>query len=289
MKATHDIKRIAVNAILAFCVMVMGFVIFPTHSHAAYKYSHAVKKLKKNDAVIYGELYKPKGIKGKMPLIIYSHGLGGTCESGRGYAEFFAKKGVAVYIFDFRGGGSGSKSDGDTTEMSVMTEVSDLEAVLKATRKWTFVNTKKITLLGGSQGGIVSAIVAARNEKKVAGLMLQFPAFSIHDTVHSLFSDLEKVPDTYNLLGYITLGHEYAEDVWDYDVYHEISSYKKPVLLQHGTMDLIVPYSYSQKALEVYEDATLLTLENAPHGFTGDYDKKARRSMHSYMKKNHLY
>ena len=40
-------------------------------------------------------------------------------------------------------------------------------------------------------------------------------------------------------------------------------------------------------SLEVYEDATLLTLENAPHGFTGDFDKKARRSMHSYMKSYH--
>ena len=49
-------------------------------------------------------------------------------------------------------------SDGSTTQMSVMTEVSDLEAVLAAAKSWDFVDADRIILNGFSQGGIVSAI-----------------------------------------------------------------------------------------------------------------------------------
>lgn len=48
------------------------------------------------------------------------------------------------------GGGGGTMSDGDTTEMSVMTEVSDLEVILEAAAGWDFVDTDKMALLGTS-------------------------------------------------------------------------------------------------------------------------------------------
>ena len=91
--------------------------------------------------------------------MICSHGLGGSYHSNLEYAEQFAQHGIAAYCFDFRGGG-GSRSEGSTTEMSVMTEVSDLETVLEAAKEWEFVDHEKIVLFGTSQGGIVSAITA---------------------------------------------------------------------------------------------------------------------------------
>lgn len=71
---------------------------------------------------IYGIAYIPD-VEGKMPLAILSHGLGGSYSSCLAEAEQYASHGVAAYAFDFRGGG-GSRSDGSTTQMSVMTEVS---------------------------------------------------------------------------------------------------------------------------------------------------------------------
>ena len=40
--------------------------------------------------------------------------------------------------------------------MTVMTEVRDLEAVLEAVKSWDFVDTGRIAIIGGSQGGAVS-------------------------------------------------------------------------------------------------------------------------------------
>ena len=45
-------------------------------------------------------------------------------------ADYFARHGIAAYCFDFRGGG-GSRSEGSTTEMSVMTESGRERLILK--------------------------------------------------------------------------------------------------------------------------------------------------------------
>ena len=52
-----------------------------------------------------------------------------------------------------------SKSDGKTTEMSVLTEVKDLEVVIDYVSTLPYVNKDKIFLMGCSQGGFVSALV----------------------------------------------------------------------------------------------------------------------------------
>lgn len=189
--------------------------------------------------------------------------------------------GIAAYCFDFRGGG-GTMSDGDTTEMSVMTEVSDLEVILKAAAGWDFVDVDKMVLLGTSQGGIASAIAAARHADKVSGLVLMYPAFLVSDAIHEQFDSLDEVPDTF-YFNWITAGRPYAEDMWDYDVYAEIGNYTEKVLLMHGDRDGIVPISYSERAAAVYEDVDYFVIDGAGHGFSGSEFEEAVRYIFDYL------
>lgn len=86
---------------------------------------------------IYGVAYVPEG-EGQKPLVVFSHGLGNDHSAGAPYAEVLASHGFAVYTFDFRGGSAHqNRSDGSSTSMSAMTEVSDLEAVIEAAKDWT--------------------------------------------------------------------------------------------------------------------------------------------------------
>ena len=124
--------------------------------------------------------------------------------------------------------------NGYSIEMSVMTEVSDLEAVMESASEWDFADESRIVLLGTSQGGIVSAIAAARHTDQVSGLVLMYPAFLVSDAIHEQFDSLEEVPDSYRF-NWITAGRPYAEDMWDYDVYEEIENYTDKVLLLHGS------------------------------------------------------
>lgn len=206
----------------------------------------------------------------RFPLVIISHGLGNTHTSGASYAQLLAQNGYAAYVFDFRGGSvGGNQSDGDSTSMSVMTEADDLEAVIAAAQSWDFVDTSNIVLMGGSQGGMVTAVVAARNPQAAKAVILLYPALSIVDDTHARFTSLDDIPQEYSLFGWLTVGRNYSADIWDYDVYNEIGNYTGPVLIVHGANDSIVDISYSEQTTQTYADAELHEIEGAGHGFTG--------------------
>jgi dienelactone hydrolase len=120
-----------------------------------------------NGKNIFGIVYIPINAGTKMPTVIYSHGYGGNNSGGRIYAEALAKKGIAVYCFDFCGGGNQSRSDGKTTDMSVFTEKSDLEAVISMMKAQDFVDSNNLFLMGISQGGMVSAMAAAEQSNAI--------------------------------------------------------------------------------------------------------------------------
>ena len=215
---------------------------------------------------IYGQLYRPQ-VDGLVPLVIFSHELTYTHETGIEYAKELASLGVATYIFDYRGGSVRSRSDGETTDMSVMTEVSDLEAVLATAKTWDFVDTSRIVLLGASQGGVVASIVASRHVAELHAMILMYPALLINDDIHRMFKSLDKVPDRMRYLGWIPVGKRYVADMWDFDVYRDMGRFDKPVLLLHGDKDGAVPLSYSQRAAEVYPKGCLHVIKDGRHLF----------------------
>ena len=52
----------------------------------------------------------------------------------------------------------------------------------------------------------------------------------------------------------------------------EISSYRGPVLIVHGTKDNIVNLEYSRQAQRSYPDAKLHIIEGGAHGFSKKHD-----------------
>ncbi|MBQ7923632.1 MAG: alpha/beta hydrolase, partial [Clostridia bacterium] len=84
---------------------------------------------KRDGLTIRGSEYRPDGEK--LPIAIVCHGFMAWQDTVRHYAVMLAEMGYAAYCFDFNGGSvMRSKSDGRTTEMSVLTEIKDLEAVI---------------------------------------------------------------------------------------------------------------------------------------------------------------
>jgi alpha-beta hydrolase superfamily lysophospholipase len=129
-----------------------------------------------------------------VPLVIFAHELGNTHTAGIPYAEELVTHGIAVYTFDFRGGSVSSKSSGQTTEMSVMTEADDIKQLIDAAKTCDFVDTEKIVLIGASQGGAASSVYASANGNEIAGLILLYPAFVIKDDLHEQFDSLDEIP-----------------------------------------------------------------------------------------------
>ena len=105
------------------------------------------------DQTIYGQVYCPTGEQKAYPTVVISHGFTATYASSSLDAAQLANAGIASCIFDFRGGSMSSKSSLTMLDMSVLTEVKDLETVLDAVKAFDFVDADNMFLLGKSQGG----------------------------------------------------------------------------------------------------------------------------------------
>ena len=218
---------------------------------------------------IYGVLTMPEGVEGPLPVVVFSHGLLGHFHNWTAYAEACARNGFAAYCFDFIGGSHANRSGGLFRDMSIFTEEEDLKAVLDMILHQDFTDGKRVFLAGASQGGLVSAMTAADRPEDIRGLFLLYPAFNIPE-LGSYYIDLyggyDNLPDKVSILGF-TLYRKYAENLSGYDPYAEISRYGGDVLVLHGTFDLLVPLSCSEKAVSTFPNARLETLRGQGHGF----------------------
>lgn len=234
---------------------------------------------------IYGVQYVPKGEN--LPILIISHGFMADCTSVKKYAETFAKKGYACFIFDFNGGGIRSKSEGKTTDMTVYTEVKDLKTVISHAKSLPFTDASRVILMGCSQGGVVSAMTAAELGPAIAKLVLFYPALCIPDDARkgqmiSAKFDPQNIPDVLSC-GPMKLGRDYPACVMEKDIYEMIGGYTGPVLIVHGTKDAIVDISYSVKAHQIYADSSLVTVHGGGHGFLGKHDRLAVYALWQFL------
>lgn len=249
-----------------------------------YQYTEEVLWTKRDNLNIYGILYKPVGIDGKMPVAIMSHGFNGSHKNCHGYAEAMAQIGYLTYAFDFCGAGTRSKSDGKTTDMSIISERSDLEAVIDYFKSRNDVDTTRICLMGDSQGGMVTALAAADRADEIERICLFYPALCIPNDWNEKFGSIDNVPETYQM-GRVTLGSAYFKDAWGLigKVYDEISKFKGEVLLIHGDKDETVPIAYSDTANTVYDNCEYHIIQGAGHGFKGNYRKKSLKYTLQFM------
>ena len=244
---------------------------------------------------IRGTEYCPAG--GRLRAAIVSHGFMANQDTVRHYTRHLAEIGYAAYCFDFNGGSvMGSKSAGKTTDMSVLTEVMDLEAVLAHVLQLPYIDRDKgAVLMGCSQGGFVSALTAAKRKEQVSRLVMFYPALCIPDDARAgkmMFArfDPHNVPERFNC-GPMKLGRRYVTDMLDVDPFAEITPYSGPVLIVHGTDDNIVHLNYSQHAFEAYSKRSdpeasvcLEIIEGGAHGFSKKHDALALEKLDSFLK-----
>ena len=221
---------------------------------------------------IYGELYLPEG-NGPFPGIVIGHGLESSVEDTRTYAIALARYGIAAYAFDFIGGGSEVRSDGDILEMSVLTEAKDMNVVFDGIRALEAIDENNVFLMGLSQGGFVATYVASRRPKDVKGLIGFYPAYGLQDDVKERTANGYHITEETCVVNDVDVGEIYITDILSFSFFGEMKNYTGSVLIVHGTEDEVTPLEYSERALRTLQDAELVTIEGAEHGF---YDKDAR-------------
>lgn len=254
---------------------------------------HQAFSCNSNGKTVRGIEYRPAGgDRQGLPIAIVGHGFLADLKTTCRYAKRLAEWGFCAYCFDFCGGGPGSSSDGKLAEMTVLTEKGDLKAVIAHAQAQPHTDAARVTLMGCSQGGFVSALVAADLGAAVEKLILFYPALCIPDDARRgkmmMFEfDPHNIP-AYLQAGPLTLSGEYAACMLSMDPFAAIATYKGPVLIVHGTADKLVLPRYSQQALAAYEAqktgrAQLVLIRGAGHGFGPKADRRALAAVQAFL------
>ncbi|MGN0818659.1 MAG: alpha/beta hydrolase family protein [Candidatus Coproplasma sp.] len=276
------VSALALTFCLAFVFAACDDGQADTEPSAELSYTVVEMNATRDGLNIYGKLYAPKESEGKLPAVVLSHSANLTADSMNSYAAGFAERGFVAFAFDFCGGSSKSRSDGNTDDMTIFTECADLKAAISAVSALEFVDGDRIYLFGTSQGGFVTAITAEECADVVKGEILLYPAFNIPElTSFSGFSGLGS---------FGSYGQAFYDTLKDYDAYEHIGNFSGRVLIIHGSSDFIVNKSYSERAASMYSDCTLYIIQGAGHGFNsenysfgGNYDKQVWTYIDQYL------
>ncbi len=218
-----------------------------------------------NGQCIRGKLYLPEKDE-KQAIVILSHGLSLDYTLMLPYAEKLYKKGIASFAYDFRGGGYECHSDGEISDMTIHTEIEDLNFVIDSVKKEEFASEKNIYLAGHSQGGLVSSLVAPTRDDVMA-LFLFAPAYEIPDDIRQ--KDNRSQMNVLNLMPE-HLGEKYIDSVNKINLYDDIIGYEGEVYIFHGMEDKRVPIEYSVQADKLYKNSILYAYEDGEHRFTDE-------------------
>ena len=223
----------------------------------------------------------------KCPLVIIMHGFGGN-KDGKlltMIADALEELGIASIRFDFNGHG---ESEGAFEDMTVLNEIEDARQVYNYARSLDFVNT--ISLLGHSQGGVVSSMLAGELGKKdIQSVVLMAPAAVLREdairgcTMGVLYDPLNP-PEYVELPGGLHLGREYIKAAFSLPIFETARNYAGPVCLIHGTGDCVVPYTYSKFYEMIYKKSELHILDGFDHGFSQDQSAATNRAVDFLIK-----
>lgn len=232
---------------------------------------------------IYGEFYRPQDGEGKMPVAIIAHGFNGSHHYGRNYFKTLGELGFQCYTFDFPCGSVNSRSDNNTMEMSILDEQSDLSAIVKYFQKHPEVDASRIVLIGESQGGLVSSLVASAMPKDVSELILVFPALCIPDNWNQRYPKVSDIPEVTTLWD-VKMGRRFFLEIRNLDPFKKMKKFKKPVLIVQGDKDPIVSMEDSRRAIDLYKDARLHVIKGAGHGFKPEEFAESMEQIKDFLK-----
>ena len=223
---------------------------------------------------LQGQIDRPAILAGKAPVTIILHGLTGYRSEPHlnALADSLFSRGVATIRFDFNGHG---ESEGLFSGMTLFNELEDAHRIYDYAASLPWVDKKKISVAGHSQGGLEAGLLAGElGADKVSKLLLLAPAACIHTmaTEGSMFGyDLaSELPDSLLFWGGRYLGKAYLQSALDCDVYGITARYEGSVRILQGLNDDPSLIRDAKRYQEYLPQAEYIPLEGLSHCFPED-------------------
>lgn len=213
----------------------------------------------------------------KCPIVIFSHGFGGdmTFHLFEPLVKNLNQIGIGVLRFDFNGCG---QSDGKFEDMTVPNEIEDLINVIGFVRQLSI--TKNISLLGHSQGGVVTSMASGQCGFPQIECEVLLSAASVlrDDALRGMthgghFDPWHLTDATYPVGGGRSVGRPYIQTAMTLPIYETASEYSGQALVINGMADVVVPYTYAERYHKVLKNSTLHLIpgENHTYNFSPEY------------------
>jgi dipeptidyl aminopeptidase/acylaminoacyl peptidase len=190
---------------------------------------------------------------------------GSHSENWRTTIDQFVTDGLPVFVFDFPGLGG---SDGDPSRLTLSGAIQNLRDAVEVVKKQTWVDAKRLGVLGSSFGGAV-ALAVQGNHDCFAAMGLNAPASFLPEAYEN-----EHGPDGMAIwrrqgCSHLTnYGYAAYLDSLLHNLYASARNIHCPTLVVHGDADRIVPISQSHRLVRALGDrARLIELPNVGHGF----------------------
>jgi len=245
---------------------------------------HEVVSIRGSVGMLQGDVWRPVQASDpdqRVPVAIYAHGLTSARSKNlmaRRLPLSILKYNIGYVAFDFNGHG---KSDGAFIDHTILNETDDLDSILSYVRKLEWVDTTRISIMGHSQGGIITGLLAARkgSDPSKGGIhsivLLASGGDLIKESVATgsflgaKFNPRDPI-DSVTLKPGFSLGPEYLKAAYATDVIATTAKYDGPVCLIHGDKDPTVPVSMSRRYKEAIPSAELLIFDALTHSFHND-------------------
>ncbi|MBP3245591.1 MAG: alpha/beta hydrolase [Bacteroidaceae bacterium] len=212
----------------------------------------------------------------KCQMVIIAHGFMGNKNEPllKDIAENLLKKGVASIRFDFNGHG---QSEGKFEHMTVLNEIEDANCIFNYVSSLDYV--KSISMVGHSQGGVVTAMLSGQLKNKIKKAVLLAPAAVLRDdairgTIMGVMYDAANPPEEIKLLfGNLKLGGNYVKIAQTLPIYDTARQFTGQLCVIHGTYDRVVPYTYGERFAYEHKGSELHIINGADHGFSQHHNE----------------
>lgn len=222
---------------------------------------------------LHAKLDRPEeNVKGALCILV--HGFTGHMEEDHIIAvqKAMNEAGISVLRAEMYGHG---KSDGEFSNHTLYKWVTNALAVVEYARKLDFVT--ELYMCGHSQGGLLTMLTGAMYADDFKALIPLSPAWMIPENARNGIVlgnhfDKDHIPDKIASESWEISG-DYIRTAQTIHVEDSIARYKGKVLIIHGDEDPVVPFSYAEKSVKLYNDAELVPIHGADHCFIGHLDE----------------